>query len=101
MSGAPQFYISLHEKILFECVGCTHVTPKKFGGNIGMPICTRYSHPKYQFLFGCCKDFYPISHILDLRELISQIENILMKIRIVEIVEAENGKRQRRPLETM
>lgn len=75
MSSSPKFYITRSSPIINRCIGCTYIIKLQVGG-IDREICTRCPHPKIQFVFGNCEEYRPSPAF---RELISLIENILVK----------------------
>lgn len=96
MSSAPQWYIERHETIHDKCVGCIHVVPLRFGRDSDRLICNRYPYPHNKFLFSLdnrCED-YRLSSAS--RELISLIENILMKLRNVKLEEVDGNREKGR-----
>jgi len=88
MSSAPQFYIDHYKSPNIKCMGCTNITTKRWGQDANREICSRHPNPHMQFLFSSCPD-YKLSP--EVRELISQIENILLKVRSVKLAEDVNG----------
>lgn len=84
----PPFYIEFSEPPIIQCLGCVNINTKRFGGDADREVCLRHPYPNMQFLFCYCKDYRPSSHI---RELISLIENILVKEEKVKIMEDVDG----------
>ena len=89
MAGAAKFYITDFEEVVPQCNGCTHITRAIIGS--ADRICCRHCYPRIQFSFEGCKDYHLSYKSKNLRELISIIENILIKKINVKYVEEVDG----------